>query len=100
MSNTTNEIVDERVDVYGEPLEFFSRLAMMWSALLDHEIQPHEVPLMMASLKMLRTQITPDYSDNSDDVFGYMEIFRVLMGGDMIEARTVPEYLILKEGRG
>jgi hypothetical protein len=43
--------------------------------------------------KILRAQHTPDYSDNSDDIEGYLDIFRELVGEDMVHARSVSEYL-------
>lgn len=87
------EVIDRRVQVYGNPVETFARIAQVWSGIIGHEIQPCEVPLMMAGMKMVRAQVMPDYSDNSDDIDGYMVIFRELIGDDMIHARTVDEYL-------
>lgn len=96
MSDQGQEIVDERVSVYGAPVPHFTRVAQMWSAILDVEVQPWQVPLCMAAVKMIRTTETPDYSDNSDDVDGYMNIFRQMIGDDMVHARTVDEYLAAK----
>jgi hypothetical protein len=53
---------------------------------------------MMAGMKLVRTSVTPDYSDNSDDVDGYMDIFRRLVGDDMVHARTPAEYWAQKDG--
>jgi hypothetical protein len=53
---------------------------------------------MMAGMKLVRTDVTPDYSDNSDDVDGYMDIFRRLVGEDMVHARTPAEYWAAKDG--
>jgi hypothetical protein len=44
-------------------------------------------------MKLVRTKETPNYSDNSDDVEGYLDIFRQLVGDDMIHARTVDDYI-------
>lgn len=94
MSNdVTDEIVDKRRGVYGEVVPSFTRVAEVWSGIIGHHINPADVPLMMIGLKLVRTQITPDYSDNSDDVDGYLEIFREIIGDDMIHARTVDQYL-------
>lgn len=87
------ELITERRKVYGDPEATFIRIAQVWSGIIGHEIQPVEVPLMMAGMKMVRTQVCPDYSDNSDDIDGYMDIFRLLVGDDMIQARSVDEYL-------
>ena len=95
----TGELIDGRRGVYGEPTDTFTRMATMISGLLDHEVQPWQVPLILIITKMVRTNQCPTYSDNSDDIDGYLEIFRELIGDDMIHARTVSEYLALKEAR-
>lgn len=89
---TTDEVVAKRVRLYGDPEETFIRIAQVWSGILGHDVNPVEVPLMLAGMKLVRTQVSPDYSDNSDDVDGYMDIFRRLVGDDMIHARTPQEY--------
>lgn len=89
-------IVDARASVYGDPVENLCRIAQVWSGILGHEVQPTDVPLMMAGLKLVRTQVTPDYSDSSDDVDGFMEMFRRVVGSDMIHARSVGDYLLIK----
>ena len=87
------EVIDRRVQVYGNPLETFVRIAQVWSGILGHPVQPVEVPLLMAGMKMVRAQVMPDYSDNSDDIDGYLDIFRRLVGDEMISARTVSEFI-------
>jgi Domain of unknown function (DUF6378) len=94
---SVKEVVDARVTVYGEPVETFSRMAHMWSAILNHEVQPWEVPLMLVCLKIIRTTQAPDYSDNSDDIEGYLEIFRTIIGSDMIHASSVSDYIAQRE---
>lgn len=91
-SNVTDEVVAKRIKLYGDPVETFVRIAEVWSGILGHTIQPAEVPLMMAGMKLVRAQVSPDYSDNNEDVDGYMEIFRMVMGEDMIHARTPDQY--------
>lgn len=94
---SVKEVVDSRVAVYGDPIDTFTRMAKMWSAILNHEVQPWEVPLMMVCVKMIRTTQAPNYSDNSDDIEGYLDIFRTIMGDDMIHASSVSEYVSLRE---
>ena len=88
-----DELITERRKVYGDPETGFIRIAQVWSGIIGHEIRPVEVPLMMAGMKLVRTQVCPDYSDNSDDITGYMDIFRLLVGEGIVEARSVIEYL-------
>lgn len=96
MSESTeivNEVVDARRSVYGAPTDTFARMAQMVSGLLGHEVQPWQIPLILIITKMVRTNQCPEYSDNSDDIEGYLAIFRELVGDDMIHARTVDEFL-------
>lgn len=95
-NDTVTEVIDERVKLYGDPRETFVRIAQVWTGILGHEVQPVEVPLLLMGMKLVRTQVTPDYSDNSDDIEGYLAIFRELIGDDMVHARTVDEYLAFK----
>lgn len=93
------ELVDGRISVYGDPTETFARIAQVWSGITGLTINATDVPLMMAGMKLVRAQVTPDYSDNSDDVEGYIDIFRKVVGPDMVKARSVDEYLLLKGDR-
>lgn len=93
------ELITGRRAVYGDPEETFIRVAQVWTGILGHEVQPWEVPLLMEGYKIVRTQICPDYSDNSDDIDGYNDIFKLLIGEDMIHARSVEEYLRIKRER-
>jgi hypothetical protein len=38
----------------------------------------------------------PDYSDNTDDVEGYLDIARKIVGDDMIQAKTVNDFIAQK----
>ena len=96
-SSTVNEVVDGRRDVYGEPTDTFARMAQMVSGLLGHEVHAWQIPLILIILKMVRTNQCPTYSDNSDDIEGYLAIFRELIGEDMVHARSVDEYLRAKD---
>lgn len=96
---TVGEVIDGRRGVYGDPGEMFARAAQIWSGILGTHVNAVDVPLMLIGYKVLRAQHTPDYSDNSDDVEGYLDIFRELVGEDMIHARSVSEYLAEKERR-
>lgn len=99
-SENVDELIDRRRQVYGDPTETFPRIAQVWSGISGHEISALDVPLMLIGLKAVRTQVTPDYSDNSDDVEGFLAIFRELVGEDMIHARLVSEYIEKKFGDG
>ena len=100
ISAVVDEVIDGRRGVYGEPTDTFARMAQMVSGLLGHEVQPWQVPLILIITKMVRTNQCPTYSDNSDDIEGYLAIFRELVGDDMIHARSVDEYLDKLARRG
>lgn len=87
-----NEIVNERAATYGDVFEMYERTAKVFGAILGIEVQSWQASLMMAGAKLVRTSITPNYSDNSDDVDGYMDIFRTLIGEDMVHASSAAEY--------
>src|SRR5690606_25697518 len=93
------ELIDERVKVYGDPTVTFPQIAQAWSAVLGVEVRPDQVPLCLIAMKLIRTSQTPDYSDNSDDIEGYLDIFRTVVGKDMVHARTVDEYVKAKSHR-
>lgn len=94
----SNAIVNERAATYGDVHEMYTRSAHAVSAVLGVEVLPWQVPLIMVGLKLVRTSITPDYSDNSDDIDGYVDIFRTLIGPDMITASSAAEYQLKKNG--
>ena len=97
-SDTLAEVIDERVRVYGDPVVTFSQIAMVWSGILGVDVLATDVPLCLMGMKMVRTTQAPDYSDNTDDVEGYLDIFRKIVGEDMIHARSVDEYVEKKFG--
>lgn len=90
------EVIDRRVQVYGDPVDGHVRIAQAWSSILDCEVQAWQVPIMMIMMKAVRMRTSPDYSDHSDDIEGYLDIFRQIIGEDMIHARSVSEYIALK----
>lgn len=93
------ELIDGRVAAYGDPVEGHVRIASVWSGILGHLIQPAEVPMLMMGMKLVRMQTSPDYSDHIDDIEGYDNIYRSIIGEDMIQARSVDEYLRIKRER-
>ena len=93
------EVIDSRRSVYGNPEEVFPRHAQVWSAILGVPVTAEQVALCLIGYKLVRTADAPDYSDNSDDIEGYLDIFRNIVGNRMISARSVSEYLEKKAER-
>ena len=93
------EVIEGRRTVYGDPEEVFPRHAQVWSGILGVPISAEQVALCLIAYKLVRTADQPDYSDNSDDIEGYLDIFRKVVGDGMIHARSVDEYLEKKADR-
>lgn len=91
-TDTASGLVDSRVAMYGDPVTSHADVAQMWSAFLGHEVQAWEVPIMMMLVKVIRLKSSPDYSDHGDDIGGYLDIYRKIIGEDMVHARTAAEY--------
>lgn len=87
------EVIHDRTSVYGDPVESYTRIAQVWSGILGFQVRPDQVVLCMIGTKSVRSSITPNYSDNSDDIEGYLDMFRTIIGDDMIAARLTSEYL-------
>jgi hypothetical protein len=96
-NETLAEVIDERVQVYGDPTVTFPQIAQVWSGYLGVEIKATDVPIMQLLMKTVRLRQAPNYSDNSDDIEGYLDIFRKLVGDDMIHARSVDEFIQLRK---
>lgn len=93
------ELITDRRSVYGHPEDVFVRHAQVWSGVLGVEVRPDQVALCMMAYKLVRTSVTPDYSDNSDDIEGYLDIFRGIIGEGMIHARDTEDYARQKNER-
>lgn len=69
-------IVDgERQEQHGDPVPNMQKIAMGWSEILDAQVTPHDVPLMMAWFKIVR-ESRHHLEDNIEDIEGYAEIAR------------------------
>jgi hypothetical protein len=93
ISDADVQLITAREKIYGDPVATFSRIAQMWSAILDTDVQAWQVPLMMMAMKQIRATQAPDYADNINDIEGYAVIYRRLLGEDMIEAKTTEDYI-------
>lgn len=72
LEEANNLIHKSRNDVYGDAFLDFSRIGKVWGALLDIEdIPAHTVGAMLAGMKLVRTQISPDHRDSWVDGAAY-----------------------------
>lgn len=68
-------VSNDRVKHYGTPMENFTRIAKMWTILLEHylkkPISPQMVALCMTAVKQTRLIQTEDHEDSWIDMAGY-----------------------------
>ena len=92
----TAGLLASRESVYGNRVDNMTRVAEMWNGYLGTDIiTPADVAMMFTLYKAYRFKVTPDYSDNINDVLGYAEMVREVQEatGGLIHAETVKEYL-------
>lgn len=89
MSDSTNELLEQRESNWGHPVDTHARIAQVWSGILGYEVTAHQVTLCMTGLKMVRASINPDDPDSLDDAAGYVEIGKRVMRGDNHDGRNV-----------
>lgn len=61
----------DRNEEYGSFEQMMIRTAQVWTGILDHEVQPAEVAMCMAGLKLVRMQQNPGKEDSFIDALGY-----------------------------
>ena len=81
MSTTTEKLFDNVVKTihargisYGHPITNHKRIAELWSAYLGYPIQPNEVAICMALVKISRQAEDPAILDNYEDCLAYVAI--------------------------
>ena len=72
----------DRAETYGNAFAMHSQIAAMWSAMLNHKIEPFQVALLMAALKLSRATANPKHEDNFIDLCGYAALAGELVSGD------------------
>ena len=81
MSTTTEKLFDNVIKTihargvsYGHPITQHKRIAELWSAYLGYPIQPNEVAICMALVKISRQAEDAAYLDNYEDAIAYLAI--------------------------
>jgi hypothetical protein len=64
---------ERRID-YGDPIEVHERIAMIWSGIMGRCVEPREVALCMAAVKMVRASASPQKLDHYIDGAAYIAI--------------------------
>lgn len=86
ISKAAELINGARATDYGDPVESFTRLAMIWSAILGVEVTASQVALCLAGLKMARLAHTPSHADSWVDLVGYAALGGEISGSDVVSS--------------
>lgn len=68
----------ERAETYGSPLVSCSRIASIWTGILDTDVTPQQVCLCMVGLKLARER-NKHHRDNLVDIAGYAGVLENLL---------------------
>ena len=80
MTDNVGELLTQRGNQWGDAVGTHVRIAQVWSGILDHEVQPVQVALMMEGLKLVRASINPADLDSFHDAQGYSRIAELIAG--------------------
>lgn len=69
---------------HGNPYPNHDNIARIWSVILGRHIQPYEVALCMAGLKLARLAGNPDNMDSYIDGAAYLAIAGELVNADRL----------------
>jgi hypothetical protein len=84
MLKKAEDILAIRDQEYGDVKKSFTRIAQMWSAILEKEITSAQVGLCMISFKCIR-EAHKHKEDNLVDIAGYAELLNVLSHKDTLQ---------------
>lgn len=91
------EIVSgDRQKDYGSPIENFSRIAAMWSIILDKEVSVEEVTMCMIALKQCRLVNSPKHEDSWVDIAGFvgcMSMIHKATGPKPVATTETPKWM-------
>ena len=76
-------ITSVRAREYGDASQMHNRIAAIWSAILGHPVQPWQVALLMAGLKLARLAHCPLQKDSWVDAAAYAAIGGELASEDV-----------------
>ena len=80
--DSTDKLLEQRSQSWGDPIETHERIAQVWSAILNVKVPAVQVALMMEGLKIVRAAINPEDPDSFKDAQGYSRIGQMIMGHD------------------
>ena len=68
------DILSARGRVYADPVTNHFRIAQFWSTYLEFSVEPHQVAMCMALVKIARSMETPSHLDSYIDGAAYFAI--------------------------
>jgi len=68
------QLIHQRGTQYGHPISNHKRIAELWTAYLGFPIQPNEVAMCMALVKISRQAEDAGVTDNYKDALAYIAI--------------------------
>jgi hypothetical protein len=86
---TSARAIGERRETYGPPKESFDRAAVLASAILDKQVLPHEIALIMHAVKLARIASNPANQDHYVDGISYLAF-----AGEFLEAVPLPQNVV------
>lgn len=85
LDESSSLINGQRAKDYGDPVESFARIALIWSGILGTPVSSEQVAMCLIGLKLSRLSHTPTHHDSWVDVVGY-----AALGGE-VAARSINE---------
>ena len=97
MSDKITALLEQRGSSWGNAASTHSRIAQVWSGILDTEVTAGQVALCMAGLKLVRASVNPDDPDSFDDGHGYLAIAEDIFGHKKLKHESRPDIPLLRE---
>ena len=94
MSDKVAALLEQRGSSWGNAANTHSRIAQVWSGILDTEVTAGQVALCMTGLKLVRASVNPDDPDSFDDGHGYLAIAEDIFEHKKLAHEEKPEVCI------
>ena len=97
MSEKIDALLEQRGSSWGNAASTHSRIAQVWSGILDTEVTAGQVALCMTGLKLVRASVNPGDPDSFDDGHGYLTIAEDIYGHNNLPRKSRPDIPLLRE---
>ena len=79
---TALKTIEERGEQYGTVESNFSRISAIASAILNRQVTPYEIAMILHALKLARIGAAPEHADSYVDGISYLAFAGGFMIGD------------------